>query len=389
MGMSKAPEPSSRSRVAPFLAMDVLREANSLAAAGSDIVHLEVGEPFGPAPRTALDAAKQALDAGMIGYTEATGRPALRERIAAHYHDRYGVEVAPDRVIVTTGSSAGFVLAFLSAFDTGARVALPTPGYPAYRNIMSALGIEVVPIETSPQTRWEPEPEALGRLAREAGGLQGLMVASPGNPTGTMISPDRLARLVHVTEETGAWFISDEIYHGLAYETPEMTALAFSDDAIVINSFSKYYCMTGWRIGWMIVPERLVRPIECLAQSLYISPSALSQAAAYAAFDATEELEARKEAYAENRAFLLDALPGIGLGDHAPIDGAFYVYADVSAFTGDSFAFAEAMLRETGVAMTPGADFDERRGSRYLRMSFAGARRDLEEAVRRIGAWLG
>lgn len=386
--MSEAPAPSRRSRVAPFLAMDVLSEANSLAEAGADIIHLEVGQPAGPAPRTALDAAKQALDAGLIGYTEAAGRPPLRERIAAHYRARYGVDVAPERVIVTTGSSAGFVLAFLAAFEAGDRVALPMPGYPAYRNILAGLGIEVVPVETTAGTRWSPEPGDLDRLAGAPGGVRGLLVASPGNPTGTMVTPDRLKALAETAERAGLWLISDEIYHGLAYDVPEATALAYSDDAIIINSFSKYYCMTGWRIGWMIVPERLARPVECLAQSLYISPPALSQAAAYAAFDATEELEARKAAYAENRAFLLDALPSIGLGEHAPVDGAFYIYADVSRFTDDSLAFAGAMLRETGVATTPGADFDAARGSRYLRLSFAGARQDLEEAVRRLGDWL-
>ncbi|NNE22364.1 MAG: aminotransferase class I/II-fold pyridoxal phosphate-dependent enzyme [Rhizobiales bacterium] len=386
--MNRIVKPSKRAlNVAPFLAMDMLREAGNLAAAGADIVHMEVGQPSGPPPRLVAEAARKALQSGTIGYTEAKGLPALRERIAVHYTDTYGVSVDPAQVVVTTGSSGSFVLAFLAAFDAGARVALTSPGYPAYRNIFNALGIEVADIETSAADRWAPTAEAVRNLVSH-GGLDGLLVASPANPTGTMLMPDTLSALADTCAENGIWFISDEIYHGLDYAVPKATALSTSPDAIVINSFSKYYCMTGWRIGWMIVPPSLVRTAEVLAQSLYISAPTLSQYAAIAAFDATEELEQRKAAYAGNRAFLLDALPGIGIKDFSPVDGAFYIYADVGRFTNDSFAFAQKMLGEIGVAVTPGADFDPHRGHRYVRMSFAGTRDEMERAVTRLKDWL-
>lgn len=368
--------------------MDMLREANRIEAEGGDVVHMEVGQPSGPPPARVAEAARRALEAGRIGYTEALGLPALRARIAAHYGEAHGLNVDPARVVVTTGSSAGFVLAFLSAFDHGARVALPVPGYPAYNNILAALGLEVVPIHTAAADRWAPRPEEVMRFARERA-IDGLLVASPANPTGTMIDRRTLAGLAEACAEAGLWFISDEIYHRLTYAMAETCALAVHDDAIVINSFSKYYCMTGWRVGWMVVPDRLIRPMECLAQNLFISPPALSQHAALAAFDAHEELDARRAVYARNRELLLAELPKIGFSEFTPVDGAFYIYANVGAFANDSFDFARRMLSEIGVAATPGADFDARNGHRYIRFSFAGTTSEMEEAVSRLGSWLG
>jgi aspartate/methionine/tyrosine aminotransferase len=367
--------------------MDMLRAANEAAAAGRDVIHMEVGQPGFRAPGPVLAAARSALESERIGYTDALGIPELRERIARHYRDRYGVAIDPGRVVVTTGSSGGFMLAFLSAFDHGDRIAVTTPGYPAYRNILASLGIEPAFIETGPADRWMPQPSAIDRLARD-GRLGGVLVASPANPTGTMLAPDALSALVRQCADLGLWFVSDEIYHGLTYGMPEACALQYGDDAIVINSFSKYYCMTGWRIGWMIVPERLLRPIECLAQNLYISPPTLSQIAAIAAFDAVDELEGVRATYAVNRDLLLNELPAMGLTDFAPADGAFYLYADVSRFSNDSFAFARTLLDRAGVAVTPGADFDPHRGHRYVRMSFAGTTGEMREACRRLKAFL-
>lgn len=383
----KRPEPSRRSAVAPFLVMDMLRAANRIEAGGDNVVHMEVGQPGGPPPRRVVEAARTALDSGMLGYTEALGMPALRERIARHYREAYGLAIAPERVIVTTGSSGAFVLAFLAAFEAGARVALPEPGYPAYRNILGALGIEVVPFAVSAASRWAPTARDIARLA-EAGPLHGILVASPSNPTGTMIAPRELAAMTAECRRRGMWFVSDEIYHRLTYGVTQVCALSSDDDAIVINSFSKYYCMTGWRIGWMIAPERLVRPMECLAQNLFISPPAISQYAALAAFEASDELDARREVYAQNRDLLLDELPRLGFTDFAPVDGAFYIYTNVSRYSNDSLEFARAMLREARVAATPGADFDTSNGGHYLRFSFAGSHADMVEAVRRLRAWL-
>ncbi len=374
-------------RVAPFLAMDVLAAAAAKERRGDSVVHMEVGQPSAPAPRAAREAAKAALETGRIGYTEALGIAPLRERIARHYRDAYGVAIAPERVVVTTGSSAGFVLAFLSLFDPGQRVAITAPGYPAYRNILEALDLQAVAIPLARRDGWIMTAAAVERLHRDAP-LHGILAMSPANPSGTMIGRDALAGLGETCRRLGLWFISDEIYHGLTYAESAATALAFDDDAVVINSFSKYYCMTGWRIGWMVVPERLVRPIERLAQNLYISPPFLSQAAALAAFDGTEELEAVKAGYARNRAMLLEELPRIGIADMHPVDGAFYIYADVARFTNDSIAFCKRMLEEAGVAATPGVDFDPVEGAHYLRLSFAGSEDDCREAVRRLATWL-
>jgi aspartate/methionine/tyrosine aminotransferase len=379
---------SKRGAVSPFLAMDMLRSANEIESQGGDVVHMEVGQPSGPPPVRVAEAARAALDKGIIGYTEALGMPALRSRIAQHYRQAYDLNISADRVVVTTGSSGAFMLSFLGAFDAGDKVALPVPGYPAYRNILAALGIDVVPFHLSAADRWAPTAAAIASLA-ESPGIHGVLVASPSNPTGTMIEASALGDMAQECARRGIWFISDEIYHRLTYGIDAACALSYSDDAIVINSFSKYYCMTGWRIGWMIVPERLVRTMECLAQSLFISPPALSQFAALAAFDASDELDARHGVYKQNRELLLNELPGIGFEDFAPVDGAFYVYANVSRFSNDSFTFAQKMLSEAGVAVTPGADFDERDGHHYVRLSFAGSHQEMIEAVRRLRRWLG
>jgi aspartate/methionine/tyrosine aminotransferase len=372
-----------RGLIPPFIVMDVLRAANERAAAGADILHLEVGQPSTPAPRGALDAARHALSGDALGYTETLGLPALRRAIAAHYRRDYGVTVDPQRIVVTTGSSAGFVLGFLAAFDPGDRVALAAPGYPAYRNILTALGLEPVEIAVGAA---EDFRASLDLLQRAGDRIEGLIVASPANPTGTMIAPEDLARLAQGCAERGVRFVSDEIYHGIVYGKPAATALAFGDQAIVINSFSKYYSMTGWRIGWMVVPPDMLRAVECLAQNLYVAPPTLAQHAAAAAFDCRDELDANVARYAENRALLLDELPKAGIERCAPADGAFYLYADVAHLTNDSRDFCQRMLAEIGVACTPGIDFD-RNGQGSLRLCYAGSTATIAEAARRIRNW--
>ncbi|KAI95902.1 1-aminocyclopropane-1-carboxylate deaminase [Rhodomicrobium udaipurense JA643] len=380
--------PSLRSAIGAFVVMDVMREANRLQAAGGDIIHMEVGQPGTPAPRLVREAVKRAIDDGPLGYTDALGLPALRERIARHYADAYGVNVSPSRIVVTTGSSAGFVLAFLALLNPGEGLALPRPGYPCYRQIARVLDLVPVPVAAGAATGYAPTPDALAAAFRDRG-ARAVVLASPSNPTGAMLSPAALGLLVETAREAGAWFISDEIYHGLTYGAPAATALAFSDDAIVINSFSKYYSMTGWRVGWMVVPERLVRVFERVAQNLYISTPAASQVGALAAFEAVEELEAYKAVYARNRDLLLEELPRAGFGRLAPADGAFYVYADAGGITDDSAAFVRRMLDETGVAATPGVDFDEEDGRRFIRFSYAGPFERMREATARLKAWRG
>lgn len=382
----RARAPARRSDIASFIVMDVMRAAAALEAQGRSIIHMEVGQPGTSAPDAALSAVRSALDAHTLGYTAALGMDDLRGRIAQSYRDNHGIDVDASRVIVCTGSSAAFLLAFLAVFDTGAKVALPSPGYPCYRHILSALGCVSPLIETGPATRWMPTLDALSALDRDQG-LDGLLIASPANPTGTVIEPIRLAELVRYCDDNGLWFISDEIYHGLTYGVPATTALAFSDDAIIVNSFSKYHSMTGWRIGWLVVPPSLVRVVERLQQNLFISAPAVSQIAAIGAYEGIGELERNRETYARNRELLLKALPEAGITAFAPPDGAFYLYADVSAFTDDSLSFASAMLNEIGVAITPGLDFDEARGHRFVRFSYAGTEADMIEGVRRIANW--
>jgi aspartate/methionine/tyrosine aminotransferase len=380
-------EPSRRSDVPPFMVMDVMAAAARIEAAGGHVIHMEVGQPATGAPKTAIAAAHAALEAGRIDYTSALGIPSLRERIARHYRDAYGCDVSPERIVVTTGSSGGFILAFLSMFTPGDRVAVTVPGYPPYRHILTALGCEPVLIETTNDTRHALTGEALLAAHRKAP-LKGVLVGSPANPTGTMMSREALAGLIAAAEDAGIRFISDEIYHGLDYAFPAATAAALSEHALVINSFSKYFCMTGWRVGWMVVPEILVRPIERLQQNLSISVPSLSQIAAEAAFDGAAEMEEIKHGYQENRRILIEGLPKAGLSKFLPADGAFYLYADVSEFTSDSFEFAKQMLEQAHVAATPGLDFDPIHGRSFIRLSYARSAAEMREAVDRIAHWL-
>jgi len=381
--MSKILTPARRAAIAPFLAMDFMREAAQLRREGRDIIQMEVGVPFAGPPRRAREAAIAALDGRPISYTDALGLPSLRARIARHYHDAYGVEISPERVCVTTGSSGGFVMAFLALFDAGARVAINCPSYPCYRNILAAFGVETVELRGVGGVT--PEQVA---AADDAQKLDGLLLMNPSNPTGALQSDESMRAIAEICERRGVKFISDEIYHGLTYERPAQTALAWSPNAMIVNSFSKYYCMTGWRVGWLIAPDGFSRVIERLQQSLAISPPTLAQIAAEAAFDATEELEAVKTGYARNRAILLDALGVMGF-DLAPADGAFYVYADISRFSENSLDFCQKLLERAGVAATPGVDFDPTQGFRAMRFSYAGAEADMIEAMRRLKVFVG
>jgi aspartate/methionine/tyrosine aminotransferase len=379
--------PSLRSDVPPFMVMDVMAAAARIEEEGGRVIHMEVGQPAAAPPTSAIAAARQALASARLGYTETLGIPALRGRIARHYAESYGIDIDPQRVAVTTGSSAAFILAFLALFEAGDRVAVALPGYPPYRHILRALDCVPVMVETTRATRWEITPEMLLAEHRRAP-LKGVLVASPANPTGTMIAGSLLRDLVAAAEAEGIRFISDEIYHGLDYAFPAETAASISESAVVINSFSKYFCMTGWRIGWMVLPHDLVRAVDRLQGNLAISVPALSQIAALAAFDGRAEMEAVKHGYEENRRILLASLPAMGFEEILPVDGAFYLYADVSRFCSDSYEFTTRMLAQTHVATTPGADFDPVNGKRFIRMSYAGSREGMQEAMERLRNWL-
>jgi aspartate/methionine/tyrosine aminotransferase len=365
--------------------MDILRAANKRQSERGDVLHLELGQPATGAPQRVIDAAKRALDDNLLGYTEAFGIGSLRQKISDYYRLTQSLVVDPDRIVVTTGSSGGFVLAFLAAFDPGDRVALAAPGYPGYRNILLALGIEPVSVPTGPENRFQPTPELLDRVEGE---LDGLIIASPSNPAGTMLGEAEVRALADYCSERGIRLVSDEIYHGVTYGMKGISAARFNDESIIVNSFSKYFAMTGWRIGWMIVPTDLIRSIECLAQNLFISPPTLSQMAAEAAFDCAEELDRNVARYAHNRDLLLTALPAAGFDRLAPADGAFYIYADIAHLTNDSEAFCRRLLDETGIALTPGTDFDPDRGKAYLRVSYSGDTGDISEAMTRLKGWM-
>ena len=375
--------PSARSDVPPFMVMDVMAAAARIEAAGGRVIHMEVGQPAAAPPASAIAAARAALASGRLRYTESLGIATLRARIARHYEEIYGVAIDPARVVVTTGSSAGFILAFLALFEPGDRVAVALPGYPPYRHILSALGCEPIAIETTQATRWAITPQMLMAAHRKAP-LKGVLVASPANPTGTMMPAEALGELVVAAESEGIRFISDEIYHGLDYAFPAETAARLSDNCVIINSFSKYFCMTGWRIGWIVAPEPLVRPLDRLQGNLAVSVPTLSQIAAEAAFDGRAEMEVVKHGYEENRRILLEGLPRAGLDKTLPVDGAFYLYADVSRFSDDSFDFARRMLAQTHVAATPGIDFDPLQGRHFIRFCYAGAAAEMHEAVERL-----
>jgi len=379
-----------RAGIPPFYVMDVWLAAAERQRTHGDLVNLSAGQPSAGAPAPVRDAAAAALGRNQLGYTVALGIPELREQIAQTYRTRHDIDVGVDDVVLTTGSSGGFLLTFLACFDVGDRVAIASPGYPCYRNILSALGCEVVEIPCGPETRFQPTAAMLEALDPP---VQGVIVASPANPTGTVIAPEELAAIARWCDASGARLVSDEIYHGLVYEgAPETTcAWETSRNAVVVNSFSKYFAMTGWRLGWLLVPEKLRRAVDCLTGNFTICPPALAQYAALAAFtpESLAEAEGLLTHYAENRHLLLNGLRGLGIDKLAPTDGAFYVYADVSKYTDNSLQFCEKLLNDTGVAIAPGIDFDTVRGNSYVRLSFAGPTHDIEEALRRIGPWLG
>ncbi|SDC88947.1 pyridoxal phosphate-dependent aminotransferase [Ruegeria marina] len=374
---------SSRSNVDPFIVMDVMEAARKAEEAGRRIIHMEVGQPGTGAPKGALEALEKRLRSDALGYTVALGLPALRSRIARLYGDWYGVDLNPERVIITPGSSGGFLLAFTALFDSGDRVGIGAPGYPSYRQILRALGLVPVDLPTAPENRLQPVPADFAGMD-----LAGLMVASPANPTGTMLDRSAMGALIEATQAQGASFISDEIYHGLEYEAKAVTALKLTDDCYVINSFSKYFSMTGWRIGWMVVPEDQVRVVERIAQNMFICAPHASQIAALAAMDCDAELQANLAVYKANRKLMLEGLPKAGFTRIAPPDGAFYIYADVSDLTDDSRAFAAEILDKAGVAVTPGLDFDPVRGARTLRFSYARATEDIEEGMARLAKFM-
>ncbi len=374
---------STRSNVPSFVAMDVMATAALRHAAGEDVFRLEVGQPGTPGPATALEAAKRAIDTDLVGYTDPLGIEPLRNRIAQFYTERYDVKVDPARIVVTAGSSVGFILAFLAAFEKNDRIALSIPFYPPYPNIAKTMGLQPVLVRANEEHRFQISPDLMNTLEN----ISGFVAASPANPTGSMLSPDEVAGLVDYAEGKKIWMISDEIYHGITFAQPAQTALAFSDDVIVLNSFSKYFSMPGWRIGWMVVPGRLIDPLRRLMQNLYISTHAVSQFAALGAFEGTAELDRNVEVYVQNRQVLLDALPKMGIKP-AFADGAFYIYADVSKYTNDSKKFCERILADTGLAITPGIDFDPQQGGNFIRISYAGPADTIAEAVSRLGKFL-
>ena len=373
--------PSKRGIVPPFIVMDVMRAANEREAQGENIMHLEVGQPGTGAPQGVIDAVAEAVRSDRLGYTDALGIAPLRQAIAGHYRGFYGLDVPAERVAVTMGSSGGFILSFLAAFDAGQSVALAAPGYPAYRNILTALGLEVVEIPVGPDTNFQPTPAHLEALPSKP---DGLIVASPSNPTGTMLGAEGLAAICGYCDANEIRLVSDEIYHGITYGERAESALRFTEEAIVVNSFSKYFSMTGWRIGWLVVPENHLRSVERLAQNMFICPPHVSQLAALAALQSHDEMQENLAVYRENRRLMLQGLPEAGLTQIAPPDGAFYIYADISEFGVDSRTFAAEVLQEAGVALTPGLDFDPIRGGHTIRLSYAQATGEIIEGLRRL-----
>jgi aspartate/methionine/tyrosine aminotransferase len=394
--------PSRRSDIEPFKVMDVMRAAAAREALGHRVIHMEVGQPGTSAPELALAAVERSMRSDKLGYSLALGIPELRSRVSKHYRDRYGLDVASERIVITTGSSSAFLLTFIAALDAGDTILLPTPGYPCYLNVALSMNLSPVFLASGPENRWTLDTDNLATVAKQHN-AKALLVASPNNPTGTMLSPERLKAVAKACRDSGMWMISDEIYHGLCYGVEEQTALAYSEDAIVINSFSKYHSMTGWRVGWMVVPERLVRTVERLAQNFFICAPVVSQHAALAAFEATTELDGLKQVYKRNRARLVEALPALGFDCSVPADGAFYLYANVASLTDSASAFARRMLDEVGIATTAGADFhvrggfpiigehipgeEARRGEQFIRFSYSIKESEVAEAIERLRAW--
>ena len=374
---------SSRTDIAPFYVMEVMRAAAALEASGSEVLHLEVGQPSTPAPEGARDRAISAIQNEILGYTSALGMDSLRERLSLHYREWYDTEVGPERIAITLGASGAFTLAFLACFEAGDRVAVPTPGYPCYRNTLRALGVEVIDLPVGYDTRFQPSP----RILEPLGPIDGLVVASPSNPTGTMLLPSELTELTHWCATESVRLISDEIYHGITYGTSAPTVAAEWDEAVIVNSFSKYFSMTGWRLGWLVLPQNLVSPVERLAQNAFIAAASVSQHAALGAFESHGELEANVERYSVNRNILLEGLPRAGITQLAPADGTFYIWAQVDHLSDDSQNLAEEWLKDLGIAVTPGIDFDPSQGHRFIRFSFAGSTREVEETVRKLVVW--
>ncbi|AHC73500.1 aminotransferase [Candidatus Endolissoclinum faulkneri L5] len=376
--------PASRGEIDPFIVMQVMSDAVKREAAGDNVLHLEIGQPSTPAPKGVLEAARFALYNDKIGYTVPLGMTKMREKISSHYRKWYDIDVSIERIVVTTGASSGFTIAILSALEHGSRVAIASPGYPAYRNILKSLGAQVVYLATDEKDRFQP---TLPRLEK-AGKLDGLIIASPSNPTGTMLSENSMKEITRWCQLNGVRLISDEVYHGIDFGQRPVSALESNPDAIVINSFSKYFSMTGWRIGWIIAPPELMSSVERLAASFFISAPTISQFGAIAAFDCIEEAQKNVARYALNRDILLNELPSTWLDDLVPADGAFYIYANVAKYTSDSRKFCQRILTEIGIACTPGIDFDPSRGHATIRLSFAGASEDILEACKRLKAWL-
>ena len=373
---------STRGNVDPFIVMDVMEAARKAEAAGRHIIHMEVGQPGTGAPEGARAALADQL-AEPLGYTVGLGLPALRARIAQHYMEVYGLELDPARVVITSGASGAFLLTFSALFDNDERVGLGLPCYPSYRQILKAVGLKPVEMPTTAQGRYQPQPSDVA-----AHDLDGLIVASPANPTGTMLTRAELKALADACAAKGAAFISDEIYHGISYDKETVTALSVTDYVYVINSFSKYFSMTGWRVGWMVVPADHVRRVERLAQNMFICAPHASQALALAAFDCKEELDSHLAVYAANRDLMVAGLTKVGLGKFAPPDGAFYVYVDVSDYTNDALAFSAEILEKAGVAVTPGLDFDPANGHKWLRLSYARSTADITEGVARLTTFM-
>mgnify|MGYP003321071832 FL=1 len=370
---------SKRSKVDPFIVMDVMESARKAEASGKNIIHMEVGQPGTAAPKLAQEYLKKELSVNTLGYTVTLGIPELRKKIARLYGDWYNLDLNPERVVVTNGSSGAFILSFTSLFDSGERVGIGSPGYPSYRQILKSLDLIPVDIQTEIQNSFQPIPEDIKK-----NNLNGLLVASPANPTGSMLDRQSLENLINSAKENNVSFISDEIYHGIEYEKKATTALEITDDCYVINSFSKYFSMTGWRIGWMVVPENHIRQVERLAQNLFICPPHVSQVTALSAIDATEELQQNVNVYKKNREILMEELPKMGFKKFSPPDGAFYIYVDVSEFTKDSLKFTKEILDKAGVAITPGLDFDQKRGNSTIRFSYARSTEDIIEGVKRL-----
>ena len=370
---------SNRSNVDPFIVMDVMEAARKAEQSGKNIIHMEVGQPGTPAPKLANETVEKQIQSNNLGYTVALGLPELRSRISKLYGEWYNLDLNPERVIITTGSSGAFILSFATLFDQGNRVGIGSPGYPSYRQILKAQSLIPVDIETDLQNKFQPLPEDI-----KSNNLNGLLVASPANPTGSMLDKSSLEKLIVTCKENDVSFISDEIYHGIEYETKSVSALEITDNCYVINSFSKYFSMTGWRIGWMVVPEDHVRQVEKVSQNLFICPPHVSQIAALAALDAKDELNENVKVYKKNREILLKELPEAGFTTFSPPDGAFYIYVDISKFSTDSLNFCKKVLDEAGVAITPGLDFDQKRGSSTIRFSYARSTEDIIEGAKRI-----